>query len=138
MKVVTAGVNPVALKRGIDKSVEAIVKELQEKIAKPVEEDEIANVASISANDKEIGKQIADAMKQVGKDGVITVEESQSFGMEIEVVKGMRFDKGYLSPYMVTNTDRQELNSRHCCRSGGCPPGARHQGGRPASAARLP
>jgi chaperonin GroEL len=108
MKVVTAGVNPVALKRGIDKSVEAIVKELQEKIAKPVEEDEIANVASISANDKEIGKQIADAMKQVGKDGVITVEESQSFGMEIEVVKGMRFDKGYLSPYMVTNTDRME------------------------------
>ena len=108
MKVVTAGVNPVALKRGIDKSVEAIVKELREKIAKPVEQDEIANVASISANDKEIGKQIADAMKQVGKDGVITVEESQSFGMEIEVVQGMRFDKGYVSPYMVTNTDRME------------------------------
>jgi chaperonin GroEL len=108
MKVVTAGANPVALKRGIDKSVEAIVKELQEKIAKPVEQDEIANVASISANDKEIGKQIADAMKQVGKDGVITVEESQSFGMEIEVVQGMRFDKGYVSPYMVTNTDRME------------------------------
>jgi chaperonin GroEL len=108
MKVVTAGVNPVALKRGIDKSVEAIVKELQEKIAKPVEQDEIANVAAISANDKEIGKQIADAMKQVGKDGVITVEESQSFGMEIEVVQGMRFDKGYTSPYMVTNTDRME------------------------------
>lgn len=108
MKVVTAGANPVALKRGIDKSVEAIVKELQEKIAKPVEQEEIANVASISANDKEIGKQIADAMKQVGKDGVITVEESQSFGMEIEVVQGMRFDKGYVSPYMVTNTDRME------------------------------
>lgn len=108
MKVVTAGANPVALKRGIDKSVEAIVKELKEKIAKPVEQDEIANVASISANDKEIGKKIADAMKEVGKDGVITVEESQSFGMEIEVVQGMRFDKGYVSPYMVTNTDRME------------------------------
>jgi chaperonin GroEL len=108
MKNVTAGANPVALKRGIDKCVDAIVKELQNKISKPVEQDEIANVAAISANDKEIGKQIADAMKQVGKDGVITVEESQSFGMEIEVVQGMRFDKGYVSHYMVTNTDRME------------------------------
>lgn len=108
MKNVTAGANPVALKRGIDKCVEAIVKELQNNISKPVEQDEIANVAAISANDKEIGKQIADAMKQVGKDGVITVEESQSFGMEIEVVQGMRFDKGYVSPYMVTNADRME------------------------------
>ena len=108
MKNVTAGANPVALKRGIDKCVEAIVKELQDKISKPVEQDEIANVAAISANDKEIGKQIADAMKKVGKDGVITVEESQSFGMEIEVVQGMRFDKGYVSHYMVTNTDRME------------------------------
>lgn len=108
MKNVTAGANPVALKRGIDKCVDAIVKELQTNISKPVEQTEIANVAAISANDKEIGKQIADAMKQVGKDGVITVEESQSFGMEIEVVQGMRFDKGYVSPYMVTNTDRME------------------------------
>jgi chaperonin GroEL len=108
MKNVTAGTNPVALKRGIDKCVEAIVTELKEKISKPVEQDEIANVASISANDKEIGQKIADAMKQVGKDGVITVEESQSFGMEIEVVQGMRFDKGYASPYMVTNTERME------------------------------
>jgi len=108
MKNVTAGTNPVALKRGIDKCVEAIIKELQTTISKPVEQDEIANVASISANDKEIGKQIADAMKQVGKDGVITVEESQSFGMEIEVVQGMRFDKGYVSHYMVTNADRME------------------------------
>jgi chaperonin GroEL len=108
MKNVTAGTNPVALKRGIDKCVEAIVTELKEKISKPVEQDEIANVASISANDKEIGQKIVDAMKQVGKDGVITVEESQSFGMEIEVVQGMRFDKGYASPYMVTNTERME------------------------------
>jgi chaperonin GroEL len=108
MKNVTAGVNPVALKRGIDKCVEAIVNELKQKISKPVEQNEIANVAAISANDKEIGQKIADAMKEVGKDGVITVEESQSFGMEIEVVRGMRFDKGYLSPYMVTNPERME------------------------------
>ena len=108
VKNVVAGANPVALKRGIDKCTKALVQELQEKISQPVTDDKIANVASISANDKEIGAKIADAMKEVGKDGVITVEESQSFGMEIEVVKGMRFDKGYVSPYMVTNTDRME------------------------------
>ncbi|MFA6491163.1 MAG: chaperonin GroEL [Candidatus Magasanikbacteria bacterium] len=108
LKNVTAGANPVALKRGIDKCVEAIIKELKEKISKPVEENEIADVAAISANDKEIGKQIADAMHKVGKDGVITVEESPSFGMEIEVVQGIRFDKGYVSAYMVTNTERME------------------------------
>ncbi|MCX6781913.1 MAG: chaperonin GroEL [Candidatus Magasanikbacteria bacterium] len=108
MKNVTAGANPVALKRGIDKCVEAIIKEIKDNIAKPVEENEIANVAAISANDKEIGKKIADAMKEVGKDGVITVEESQTFGMEIETVQGMRFDKGYVSHYMVTNAERME------------------------------
>ncbi|MDO8499798.1 MAG: chaperonin GroEL [bacterium] len=108
MKNVTAGSNPVALKRGIDKCVDAIIKEIKETIAKPVSDAEIADVAAISANDKEIGTKIADAMKVVGKDGVITVEESQSFGMEIETVQGMRFDKGYVSPYMVTNTERME------------------------------
>jgi len=108
MKNVTAGANPVALKRGIDKCVEAIVKELKEKIAKPVEESEIADVAAISANDKDIGRKIADAMKEVGKDGVITVEESPTFGMEIETVQGMRFDKGYVSAYMVTNAESME------------------------------
>jgi chaperonin GroEL len=108
VRLVAAGSNAVALKRGIDKAVEAVVKELKENISKPVDEDEIANVAAISANDKEIGKQIADAMKAVGKDGVITVEESQSFGMEIETVQGMRFDKGYVSHYMSTNSDRME------------------------------
>ncbi len=107
-KNVTAGANAVALKRGIDKCVDVIVKEIQKNIAKPVEQDEIANVAAISANDKEIGAKIADAMKAVGKDGVITVEESQSFGLEIETVQGMRFDKGYVSHYMVTNTERME------------------------------
>ncbi len=108
LKNVTAGANPIALKRGIDKCVDAIVAELKNKISKPVDQEEIANVAAISANDKEIGQKIADAMKAVGKDGVITVEESQSFGMEIETVKGMRFDKGYVSPYMVTNAERME------------------------------
>ena len=108
LKNVTAGANPVALKRAIDKAVDLIIKELKENISKPVNEDEIANVAAISANDKEIGRKIADAMKAVGKDGVITVEESQSFGMEIETVQGMRFDKGYVSHYMVTNSDRME------------------------------
>jgi len=108
MKNVTAGANPVALKRGLDKCLAIVVKELQEKISRPVEESEIANVASISANDKEIGAKIAEAMKEVGKDGVITVEESQSFGMSIETVKGMRFDKGYVSGYMVTNSERME------------------------------
>ncbi len=108
MKNVVAGANPVALNRGLHKAAEAMVAELQEKVSKKVEDDEIANVASISANDKEIGGKIAEAIKEVGQDGVITVEEGQSFGLEIDTVKGMRFDKGYVSPYMVTNTDRME------------------------------
>jgi len=108
IKNITAGANPLAVKRGIEKGVEALVKELKEKIAKPVQTAEIEQVASISANDAEIGKTIASAMKQMGQDGVITVEESQSFGIETEVVQGMRIDKGYVSPYMVTNTERME------------------------------
>ena len=108
LKNVTAGANPVALNRGLHKAAEAVVIELKEKISKKVEAGEIANVASISANDREIGEKIAEAMKEVGNDGVITVEESQTFGMDIETVKGMRFDKGYVSAYMVTNTDRME------------------------------
>src|SRR3989338_9114961 len=108
MKNVAAGANPVALNKGLHAASEAMIAELKNNISKQVEKDEIANVASISANDKEIGKMIADAINEVGQDGVITVEESQSFGMEIETVKGMRFDKGYVSPYMVTNPDRME------------------------------
>ncbi len=108
MKNVAAGVNAVALNRGLHKATEAIVAKLRADVAKPVEQDEIANVAAISANDQEVGKKIAAAMQEVGEDGVITVEESQSFGMEIETVKGMRFDKGYISPYMVTNPERME------------------------------
>lgn len=108
LRNVTAGANPVAIKRGIDKGASAVVAEIQNNIAKPVQDDEIAQVASISANDKEIGESIAKALKEVGKDGVVTVEEGQSFGVEIETVKGMRFDKGYVSPYMITNPDRME------------------------------
>lgn len=108
LKNVTAGANPVALNRGLHKAAEAVILELKNNISKKVEANEIANVASISANDREIGEKIAEAMKEVGNDGVITVEESQTFGMAIETVKGMRFDKGYVSAYMVTNTDRME------------------------------
>lgn len=107
VKNITAGANPLAVKRGMEKAVDAIVAKLKE-IAKPVQGDEIAHVASISANDAELGGKIAEAMKQVGQDGVITVEESQSFGIETEVVQGMRVDKGYTSPYMVTNAERME------------------------------
>ena len=107
LKNITAGANPLAVKRGIEKGVDAIVAEIK-KIAKPVMGGEIEQVASISANDAEIGKVIAEAMKEMGKDGVITVEESQTFGIQKEVVKGMRIDKGYVSHYMVTNSERME------------------------------
>ncbi len=107
LKNITAGANPLAVKRGIEKGVDAIVAELK-KISKPVSGSEIEQVAAISANDAEIGKVIAEAMNEMGKDGVITVEESQTFGIQKEVVKGMRIDKGYVSHYMVTNTERME------------------------------
>lgn len=106
IKHITAGANPLAVKRGIDKGTEALVKEIREKISKPVKDQEIENVATISANDPEIGKIIAETMKQMGKDGVITVEESQTFGIDKEVVLGMRIDKGYASPYLITNSER--------------------------------
>lgn len=109
LKNVTAGANPTALKRGIDKTVEEIVKELK-KISKPVKEkQEIAQVASIAANcDKTIGDLIAEAMDKVGKDGVITVEEAKSLATTLDVVEGMQFDQGYLSPYFVTDAERME------------------------------
>jgi len=106
IKHITAGANPLAVKRGIDTGTAAIVKAIKEEIATPVKEDDIEKVAAISANDQEIGKIIAEVMKEMGQDGVITVEESQSFGIDKEVVLGMRIDKGYSSHYMVTNTDR--------------------------------
>ena len=109
MKNVTAGANPMALKRGIDKAVEAVIAEIK-KLSKPTKgKKEISQVASISANnDKTIGDLIADAMEKVGKDGVITVEEAKGVETTLEVVEGMRFDRGYISPYFVTDPTRME------------------------------
>jgi chaperonin GroEL len=108
LRNVAAGANPLALKRGIDTAVEAAVNEIKN-LSKPIEtREQIANVAAISAADESIGNLIADAMEKVGKDGVITVEEAQTLGTDLEVVEGLQFDKGYLSPYMVTDTERME------------------------------
>jgi chaperonin GroEL len=109
LKNVAAGANPMSLKKGIEAAVEAAVESLRQ-LSKDVDsKEQIASVASISANnDTEIGDLIAEAMDKVGKDGVITVEESNTFGMEIELVEGMRFDKGYISPYFVTDPERME------------------------------
>jgi chaperonin GroEL len=108
MRNVAAGANPMALKRGIEQAVAATVEAIQ-KQARDVEgKKEIAYVAAISAADSEIGETIADALEKVGKDGVVTVEESQTFGMELDFVEGMRFDKGYISPYFVTDQERME------------------------------
>jgi chaperonin GroEL len=108
VKSVAAGANPMALKRGIDRAVEAAVEQIK-KMAKPVQGDMIAQVGTISANnDKTIGNIIAEAMKKVGKDGVITVEESKTMETQLDVVEGMQFDRGYLSPYFVTDPERME------------------------------
>ena len=108
LRNVAAGSNPMALKKGIEKAVEAISTELSA-MSKPVEtKEQIAATASISAADSTIGEMIAEAMDKVGKEGVITVEESNTFGLELELTEGMRFDKGYISPYMVTDTERME------------------------------
>src|SRR5918996_173525 len=109
LRNVAAGANPMMLKRGIDTAVERVVEQIAQNSRDIETQDEIAHVASISANnDDEIGQVIAEAMDKVGKDGVITVEESQTFGMDLEFVEGMQFDKGYVSAYMVTDTERME------------------------------
>ncbi len=108
MKNVAAGANPMALKRGIEKAVAAVVKSIEAQAKEVESKEEIAQVASISAADPAIGDVIAEAMDKVGKDGVITVEESNTFGMELEFVEGMQFDKGYISPYFVTDQERME------------------------------
>jgi chaperonin GroEL len=106
LKNVTAGANPMVVRKGIDKAVKAAVEELKN-IAKPIEgKQSIAQVAAISAADEEVGQLIAEAMEKVGNDGVITVEESKGFTTDLEVVEGMQFDRGYISPYMITDTDK--------------------------------
>ncbi|MFA4880202.1 MAG: chaperonin GroEL [Candidatus Doudnabacteria bacterium] len=108
IKNITSGANPIAIRRGLEKGVEGVVAALK-KSSKPIKsKDEIAQVATISAQDPRVGELISDIMEEVGKDGVITVEESQTFGLQKEVVEGMQFDKGYVSPYMVTDADKME------------------------------
>ncbi|MFL5683726.1 MAG: chaperonin GroEL, partial [Chloroflexota bacterium] len=107
-KNVAAGANPMGLKRGIEQSVEAVVEDLKSQSKEISGKEDIARVATISAREREIGDVIADAIEKVGKDGVVNVEEGQTFGLELEFTEGMQFDKGYLSPYMITDAERME------------------------------
>ena len=108
LKNVSAGANPIALKRGIEKAVDAIVKNLADQSTEVNGKEDIARVATISSREREIGDVIADAIEKVGKDGVVNVEEGQTFGLDLEFTEGMQFDKGYLSPYMVNDAERME------------------------------
>ncbi len=108
LKNVAAGANPMALKRGIEKAVDAVVEDLKTQSKEVNGKEDIARVATISAREREIGDVIADAIEKVGKDGVVNVEEGQTFGLELEFTEGMQFDKGYLSPYMITDAERME------------------------------
>ena len=110
LRNVAAGANPMSLKRGIEAAVEAAVASLKAVSKETETKEQIAQVASISAADTEIGDLISEAIDKVGKDGVITVEESQTFGMDLELVEGMRFDKGYIAPYFATDTERMEAS----------------------------
>jgi chaperonin GroEL len=108
LKNVAAGANPMALKRGIESAVESVVEDLKSQSKEISGKEDIARVATISAREREIGDTIADAIDKVGKDGVVNVEEGQTFGLELEFTEGMQFDKGYLSPYMITDPERME------------------------------
>jgi chaperonin GroEL len=108
LKNVAAGANPMALKRGIEQAVDAVVENLKTQSKEVSGKEDIARVATISAREREIGDVIADAIEKVGKDGVVNVEEGQTFGLELEFTEGMQFDKGYLSPYMITDPERME------------------------------
>src|ERR1044071_5029440 len=108
LKNVAAGANPMALKRGIEQAVEQVVENLKSQSKEISGKEDIARVATISAREREIGDVIADAIDKVGKDGVVNVAEGQNFGLEVQVHDGMQFDKGYLSPYMITDAERME------------------------------
>src|SRR5512133_3827399 len=108
LKNVAAGANPMAIKRGIEKTVEAVVENLKSQSKEISGKEDIARVATVSSRDREIGEVLSDAIEKVGKDGVVNVEEGQTFGLELEFTEGMQFDKGYLSPYMVTDPERME------------------------------
>src|SRR5919112_744684 len=108
LKNVAAGANPLGLKRGIEIAVDQVVEHIKSQSKEISGKDQIARVATISAGDEEIGDVIADAIEKVGKDGVVNVEEGQTFGMDLEFTEGMQFDKGYISPYMVTDQERME------------------------------
>src|SRR5687767_15133385 len=110
LRNVAAGANPMSLEKGIEAAVETAVAAIKDLAVEVEGKGQIAQVASISSADEEIGTMISEAIDKVGKDGVITVEESQTFGMEMDLVEGMRFDKGYISPYFVTDTDRMEAS----------------------------
>ncbi len=108
LKSVTAGSSPMAIKRGIEKAVETVVENLKEQSTEISGKEDIARVATVSSRDREIGDVLSDAIEKVGKDGVVNVEEGQTFGLELEFTEGMQFDKGYLSPYMITDAERME------------------------------